>query len=68
MIDTVVDKPSTMMIINGSRWSSIEPITKSNKGALLQQLLLEEVVIRRQANMQAFSYAWHEYVGNHGLA
>ncbi len=53
-IDTIVDKPSTMMIINRSRWRAIEPINKSNKGALLQQLILEEVFIRREAYILAF--------------
>ena len=43
-----------MMILNQSRWSIIEAITKSNKDALLQQLILEEVIIRREANLKAF--------------
>ena len=43
-----------MMILNQSRWSIIEAITKSNKDALLQQLILEKVIIRREANLKAF--------------
>ena len=58
-IYAAVDKPSTMMIINSSRWSVIESITKNNKDALLQQLILEEVVIRREANILAFQRGMH---------
>ncbi len=45
---------SVMAIINHSRWSITESITKSNKSALLQQLIWEEVIIRREHNMKAF--------------
>ena len=46
-----------MMILNQSRWSSIEVITKSNKDALLQQLIImEEVIIRREANLKSFRH------------
>ena len=43
-----------MMILNQSRWSIIHAVTKSNKDALLQQLILEEVIIRQEANLKAF--------------
>ena len=43
-----------MMILNQSRWSVIQAITKSKKGALLQQLIMEEVIIRQEANLKAF--------------
>ena len=43
-----------MMILNNSRWSIIEAIDKTNKDAFLQQLIMEEVVIRREANLKAF--------------
>ena len=42
------------MILNQSRWSIVEPITKSSKDALLQELVLEEVIIRRETNLKAF--------------
>lgn len=58
-IDATVDKPSMMMIINSSRWSVIETITKNNKDALLQQLTLKEVVIRREASILAFQRGMH---------
>ena len=43
-----------MMILNQSRWSIIHAVTRSNKDALLQQLIMEEVIIRREANLKAF--------------
>ena len=42
------------MILNQSRWSIVHAVTKSNKDALLQQLIMEEVIIRREANLKAF--------------
>ena len=50
----MLDKPSCMMILNQSRWSIIHAVTKSNKDALLQQLIIEEVIIRQEANLKAF--------------
>ena len=43
-----------MAILNNSRWSILGEINKSNKGALLQQLILEEVITRREENLKAF--------------
>ena len=54
-IDTLFDKPSYQMILNSSRWSIIEAVDNSNKCLVQQQLILEEVLIRREANLQAFS-------------
>lgn len=53
-IDAILDKPSCMMILNHSSWSILEAITKANKDVMLQQLILEEVIIRREANLKAF--------------
>ena len=53
-IDAVLENSSVMAIINRSRWSITEAITKSNKSALLQQLIWEEVVLRREENLRAF--------------
>ncbi len=43
-----------MEIVNRSRWSTTETIRRSNKTALLQHLIWEEVVARREDNMAAF--------------
>ena len=53
-INLVLEHPSVMMIINSSRWSVTEMITKANKSALLQLLIWEEVVKRREENLMAF--------------
>ena len=48
------DKPSLVMILNNSRWSAVQAIDKTNKDAFLQQLILEEVIVRCEANLKAF--------------
>lgn len=53
-MDELLDKPSSIMILNNSRWSVVDAIDKTNKDALLQQLILEEVIVRREANIRAF--------------
>ena len=53
-IDALLDKPSSVMILNNSRWSAVQAIDKTNKDAFLQQLILEEVIVRREANLKAF--------------
>ena len=53
-IDAILDKPPCMMILNHSSWSILEAITKANKDVMLQQLILEEVIIRREAYLKAF--------------
>lgn len=55
-MDELLDKPSSIMILNNSRWSVVEAIDKSNKDALLQQLIFEEVIVRREANIRAFKH------------
>lgn len=50
-IDALVDLPA---IINPSGWNITEPVTIANKAALLQQLIWEEVILRREGNIQAF--------------
>ena len=52
-IDCLCDAPSTLAIINNSSWSITEPVTMRNKSSLLQRLILEEVIIRREGNLQA---------------
>lgn len=53
-INDVLENSSIMAIVNHSRWSVTDAITKSNKLALLQQLIWEEVVHRREHNLKAF--------------
>ena len=53
-IDALVDQPASMFIINQSGWSIIEPVTMENKASLLQHLIWEEVILRREGNIQAF--------------
>ncbi len=48
----VVSSVRTNFLFN--LWLDLAPKRKSNKGALLQQLILEEVIIRREANILAF--------------
>ena len=52
-IDSLCDAPSTLAIVNNSSWSITEPVTMKNKSSLLQRLILEEVIIRREGNLQA---------------
>lgn len=53
-VDALVDKPANMSIINHSGWSITEPVTLTNKAGLLQHLIWEEVILRRDGNIQAF--------------
>ena len=53
-LDSVIDEPNSMSIINNSAWGITEPVTVLNKTRLLQQLILEEVIIKREHNMRAF--------------
>ncbi len=53
-VDALVDQPANMFIINQSRWSIIEPVTMENKASLLQHLIWEEVILRKEGNVQAF--------------
>ena len=55
-IDALLDRPSSMSIWSNSRWSILATINKLNKDAFLQQLIIEEVIIRREANLQAFHH------------
>lgn len=54
MIDTMLDNPAVIAVVNHSRWSVTENITRANKTALLQQLIWEEAVVRREHNLMAF--------------
>lgn len=53
-VDSVLDEPASMFIINQSSWSIVEPVTVANRAALLQHLMWEEVILRRESNIKAF--------------
>lgn len=53
-LDALLDKPTSGSIINSSSWSVVEAVTMRNRSLLLQQLMHEEVIVRREGNLQAF--------------
>ncbi len=53
-LDAIIDQPVHTHILNGSAWSAIEPVTMASKTRLLQQLMQEEVLVKRDKNLQAF--------------
>ena len=53
-VDDIVDVPTNAAIINSSGWSPIEPITHANRYQLIQCLIGEEVILKREKNMKAF--------------
>ena len=50
----MLDVPGNLSILNNSKWGHTQAITVENKAALLQHLILEEVIVRREDNLQAF--------------
>ena len=53
-LDAILDIPTNIQIVNNSSWSTIEPVTMSSRVRLLQQLIFEEVIVRREGNLLAF--------------
>ena len=53
-IDQVFDGPGNLSILNNSKWGHTKAITVENKAALLQHLILEEVIVRWEDNLKAF--------------
>ena len=53
-MDEVIDQPTNLSIINSSGWSPIEPVTHANRYRLIQCLITEEVIMKREKNMNAF--------------
>lgn len=53
-VDDVIDVPANAAIINSSGWSIAEPITHANRYCLIQSLIREEVISKRESNMKAF--------------
>lgn len=53
-IDDIMDQPTSLSIINSSGWSHVEPVTHANRYRLIQCLITEEVISKREKNMNAF--------------
>ena len=53
-LDSVVDEPQNISILNSSSWNVVEAVTIENKASLVQRLIDEEVVIKRERNLKAF--------------
>ena len=49
-----MDKEESIAILNNSSWNVVEPITSHNKAVLIQRLIDEDVIVRRERNMKAF--------------
>ena len=47
-LDAILDTAKNMALINSSGWSPIQVITVNNKTSLLQGLIYEEIVRKRQ--------------------
>ena len=62
----MLDVPGNLSILNNSRWGHTQAITVENKAALLQHLILEEVIVRREDNLKAFIIGL-EQLGLRGL-
>ena len=52
-INDVIDDPRYMAIVNSSGWPTTKCITTISKSEFLQQLILNEVVLKRQHAIQA---------------
>ena len=50
----MLDVPGNLSILNNSKWGHTQAITVENKAALLQHLILEEVIVRQEDNLKAF--------------
>ena len=53
-VDTLMEKESSMAIVNASKWPSTQPITNLTKHALLQKLVVEEVIRKRDDHILSF--------------
>ena len=53
-IDSILDESENMSIINSSGWPVTQQITLANKTALLQGLIFDEVIAKRQDHIAAF--------------
>lgn len=46
-VNNLIERESSMAIINASKWPSTQPITNLTKHSLLQKLVVEEVIKKR---------------------
>lgn len=53
-IDSILEESENMSIINSSGWPVTQQITLANKTALLQGLIFDEVIAKRQDHIAAF--------------
>ena len=53
-VDEIIDIPVNSSIIKTSGWSIIEPITHANRYQLIQYLVQDEVITKRESNIKAF--------------
>ena len=60
-LDQLLDDPAFSTLLNHSSWSLIEPMNKSDKHALLQQLILKEVIIHHEVNLKALSVGVYRF-------
>lgn len=58
-IDQVLHTPENLLILNTSKWGHTQAVTVETKAALLQLLILEEVIVRRHQSI------W-EWIGTAG--
>ena len=53
-IDQIIDLPESAAILNCSGWSIVEPVTMGNRYRLIECLIKEEVISKRETNLKAF--------------
>ena len=52
-INDIIDDPRYMAIVNSSGWPTTKSITTASKSEFLQQLTLNEVILKRQHAIKA---------------
>ena len=53
-VDNLIEKEGSVAIINSSKWPSTKAITNLTKHSFLQNLLVEEVIRKRDDNILSF--------------
>ena len=51
-IDILLNEPNYMSLVDSSRWSTTASINMNTKGALIQVLIMDEVIGKRQIQME----------------
>ena len=52
-IDSILDSPDNIAILNGSSWNVVQQVTLENKSELVRRLIDEEVIIKRERDLKA---------------